>query len=410
MPAPYPTLTISQLLSPAESRGLWLSLYAAAFARGLPILESLDVATRGVIALSASVLANDPALPPWLKTYDDEAEEVPHAVAPESASARAEGSPRERAIEALHRDVLSMDQHGCERNCAEVAVDAIEGAGLRIVDAAEHERSEPLTRGEKSTVLSLLDATAIGLDAGTVTLDDGSDATPEGLRAISEKLRAAWRLRRRADYAERLASQQDYAQRAAETGGKHPDGDHASIDSADDGRAHGRDTSRESVTAASSPRAPGDASPAREGSTDRCPAVITDEDAARAAGCGTEADPNLFFLSTLPLGATFPIRCNARSGHSGSHRTVIGSRPDASIAVVWPQSAPGPDTTDRCPECCTNKGAHKLDCSRGRRDRHTGPAKGLKCPECRGEGRVFSIDASSYDDRDCSRCRGTGKG
>ena len=273
MPAPYPTLTISQFISPAESRGLWLSLYAAAFARGLCDGDAIDVATRGVVALSASIVRADSALPTWLK--HDETEEVPNAVAPESASARAEGSggatPRERAIEALHRDVLSMDQHGCERNCAEVAVDAIEGAGLRIVDAAEHERSEPLTRGEKSTVLSLLDATAIGLDAGTVTLDDGSDATPEGLRAISEKLRAAWRLRRRADYAERLASQQDYAQRAAETGGKHPDGDHASIDSADDGRAHGRDTSRESVTAASSPRAPGDASPAREGTTDRCP-------------------------------------------------------------------------------------------------------------------------------------------
>lgn len=258
MPAPYPTLTISQFISPAESRGLWLSLYAAAFARGLPILESLDVATRGVIALSASVLANDPALPTWLKTYDDEAEEVPNAVAPENASARAEGSggatPRERAIEALHREVLSTDQHGCERNCAEVAVDAIEGAGLRIVDAREDD--------ERQDALALARLALVTIRGHVARPSDVC------LEHIAHVLDVFFR-----SPAARVPCAQDYP---AAPGSR--SGTHASGDAADDGRGEdgGAVIPAQTVDpAASSPRAPGDASPAREGTTDRCPECRT---------------------------------------------------------------------------------------------------------------------------------------
>lgn len=271
MPAPYPTLTISQFISPAESRGLWLSLYAAAFARGLPILESLDVATRGVIALSASVLANDPALPPWLKTYDDEAEEAPDAVAPESASARAEGSGgatiRERAIDAIETQCLGYDPP----SGADV-LGAIEAAGLRIVDAKEHDNTIATLRlgvrglAERFEIL----AKACGL---TEEMDEVCDA--EG---------AAQHVRALRDAAFAAGDATEIALRALDDDHEDQDypaapgsrsGTHASGDAADDGHVHGRDTSRGSVPAASSPRAPGDASPAREGSTDRCPECRT---------------------------------------------------------------------------------------------------------------------------------------
>lgn len=84
------------------------------------------------------------------------------------------------------------------------------------------------------------------------------------------------------------------------------------------------------------------------------------------------------------------------------------AREEGSKAIAKALARAAEPSTDRCPECRAEEGAHKMDCGRGPR-RYTGPAKGTKCPECNGERTVFSIDASSYDDRECSRCRGTGK-
>lgn len=49
---------------------------------------------------------------------------------------------RARAIEVLHAQVLAA--HGCEPNCAAVAMDALEAAGLLVVDAADRKRLDDL--------------------------------------------------------------------------------------------------------------------------------------------------------------------------------------------------------------------------------------------------------------------------
>lgn len=72
---PYPTLAVSQFLSPAETRGLWLALYAAAFASGLPPREAVLVARRGVVGLSAEIVGNNEALPSWLREAAESGEE-----------------------------------------------------------------------------------------------------------------------------------------------------------------------------------------------------------------------------------------------------------------------------------------------------------------------------------------------
>lgn len=83
MAHPFPTLAISHVLSPSEARGLWLSIYAAAYARGVHLDDCFAIANQGVISLSGQVVAGNEALPPWLREREPGVKRCEHCGRPD---------------------------------------------------------------------------------------------------------------------------------------------------------------------------------------------------------------------------------------------------------------------------------------------------------------------------------------